>query len=607
MGYDGSLSIDALRAAYADGLGVSAVIASVYERIERERANPIWISLVSQEVALARARELERDTTGRAGMPLFGIPFAVKDNIDVAGMPTTAACPDFAYVPTADAFVVHRLIEAGAILIGKTNLDQFATGLVGTRSPYGVCRNAFDPEYISGGSSAGSALAVALDLVSFALGTDTAGSGRVPAAFNNIVGLKPTPGAISTAGVVPACRSLDCVSILASDCADAADVLDVAAGFDPHDPYAREAVTGATKSWCDLRVGVPRKAQREFHGDAGYAALFDVAIERTRRLGARIREIDFTPFLEVQRLLYEGPWLAERIAGIGDFPQTRPDSLHPVTRTLFESANAVTGVDVFRGMYRLAQLRREVCALFADMDLLFVPGAPTIYRIEDVARSPLELNARLGRYTNFVNLLSLAAITVPAGFRADGLPFGVTLIGESWSDHVLAELGGKLHAASNIAVGAARRRLPRAVRRNAQSAPPSVHIAVVGAHLSGLPLNAQLTDRGARWVRTTKTRDCYRLYALPGGSVPRPGLVRTRPDDRGGAIEAEVWAMPLTSFGSFVQEIPAPLAIGTVLLDDGSEVKGFLCEAAAVDDSTEITQFGGWRAYLAQRDAGTST
>jgi allophanate hydrolase len=520
------------------------MIEEVYRRIAAHRDNPVFIHVVPQEEALARARAAQG--------PLAGVPFAVKDNIDVAGMPTTAACPSFSYVPKTTAPAVQKLLDAGAVLVGKTNLDQFATGLVGTRSPYGACRNAVDPAYISGGSSSGSAVAVALGMARFALGTDTAGSGRVPAAFNNLVGLKPTRGRVSTEGVVPACRSLDCVSIFAKTCGEALQILQLVQGS------ADSASFGNP-----VRFAVPR--QLEFHGDRAYAGLFAKALARFDN----VVEIDFAPFLEVQKLLY-GPWVAERLA---DLERWLPDML-PVTRQVIEAGKRYSAAELFKAMHDLEALKQK-CR--GDWDVLIVPGAPTIYRVAEVEADPIELNSRLGRYTNFVNLLDLAAITVPAGFRPDGLPFGITLIGPAGSDAALGVLAGKF-AGEEIH----------------QKPASSIRFAVVGAHLSGMPLNHQLTELRARLVRTARTAPTYRLYALEG----KPGLVRA---DAGGAIELEVWELEPREFGSFVAQIPAPLGIGTLELEDGEQVKGFLCEPYAVRGRPDITQYGGWRAYLEGR------
>ena len=593
---DTVLSIGRLRSAYARGVVPSECVARAYDRIERHRDDPIWITLVPRDEAVARAIALEREEPGDR-RPLWGIPFAVKDNIDVAGFPTTAACPQYAYVARKNARVVERLLDAGAILIGKTNLDQFATGLVGTRSPYGVCRNAFDPRYISGGSSSGSAVAVALGLVGFALGTDTAGSGRVPAAFNNIVGFKPTRGAISNLGVVPACRSLDCVSIFANDCADALEVLRVARAYDPEDAFSRCSEPAlAVTAVGQRRCAVPRVGQREFFGDRESARLFDASIARLASFGFEPVEVDYMPFLEAQRLLYDGPWVAERVAAIGEFAAQHPEALDPVVRGIIERAARFSAADAFKGTYRLAELRRATEPLWQQVGFMLVPAAPTIYTIDQIAANPVELNARLGWYTNFVNLLDLAAVNVPAGFRTDGLPFGVSLIGPANADEALANVGGRLHAALRMPSGTSADAHPA-------QAPPapgtlrSVRVAVVGAHLSGLPLNAQLTERRAQLLRSARTARCYRLYALDG-AVPRPGMVRVAAGE-GGAIEVEVWELAVDQFGSFAAEVAPPLGIGTIELEDGEQLKGFLCEHYAVQGRTDITPWGGWRGWLA--------
>jgi allophanate hydrolase len=538
-------------------------------RTEPAAANPVWIHRVPEAEARAAAAP---------GGALRGLTFAVKDNIDVAGMPTTAACPAFAYSPARSATAVQKLLDAGAACLGKTNLDQFATGLSGTRSPYGACRNAVDPEFISGGSSSGSAVAVALGEVDFALGTDTAGSGRVPAAFNGVVGLKPTRGLVSTTGVVPACRSLDCVSVFARTCGEALAVLEAMQGFDPSDPYSRPGDALAIgAAGARLRVAVP--APLEFFGDAGYAVLFERALER---LGGERVEVDFGPFQEAQTLLYDGPWLAERTAALEAFMRGHAGDMHPVTREVVEGGRRFSAVDAFHAQYRLAGLRRQTDAVWRAADVLAVPGAPTIYRVAEMEADPVALNARLGLYTNFVNLLDLAAITVPAGRRADGLPFGVTLIGPAFSDRALAALGARFLGEPEIAL------------------PPGVRIAVVGAHLSGMPLNPQLTGRGARLVRTARTCADYRLFDLGDG---RPGLVRVgKADGHGACIELEVWEMPEPRVGSFLAQIPPPLGIGTLELEDGDRVKGFLCESHAIAGRPDISAFGGWRNYVGAGD-----
>jgi len=524
-----------------------------------------------------------------AELPLYGIPFAIKDNIDLAGAPTTAGCAEFAYHPQRHATVVRQLINAGAIPIGKTNLDQFATGLNGTRSPHGACRNAINPDYVSGGSSSGSAVAVALGQVSFSLGTDTAGSGRVPAAFNNLVGVKPTRGWLSTRGVVPACRSLDCVSIFALDTADASAVLSVATMLDQQDAYSRQALThgfdfGRAESF---RFGVPREDQLQFFGNQDAAALFQKSVAAMEAIGGQKVEIDFLPFLKSARLLYEGPWVAERYAAIREFFEAKQEFINPVVREIIAGAAKFSAADTFDGMYKLEALRAEAALTWGKIDCLLTPTAGTIYRIDEMEADPIKLNANLGYYTNFMNLLDCAAVAVPAGFQQDGLPFGVTLVAPAHQDIPLLHLAERLNS-----------REPSKVQKQEAG---RVRVAVCGAHLEGLPLNHQLTSRGAHLVARTHSSPDYKLYALPGGPPFRPGMVRV--PQGGSAIEVEVWEMADREFGSFVAGIPAPLGIGTLTLADGSSVTGFICEQYAVQDAQDITHFGGWRAYLAQRGA----
>ena len=572
-----------LVSAYATGqLHPADALRAVHAGIERRGADGVWIHVRPLEATLAELGQVERRRQAGAAVPLFGVPFAVKDNIDVAGLPTTAGCPAFAYKAERTAGVVERLQAAGAVLVGKTNLDQFATGLVGTRSPYGAPASVFHPDYISGGSSSGSAVAVAAGLVAFALGTDTAGSGRVPAAFNGIVGLKPTRGVLSTAGVVPACRSLDCVSIFARDAEDAAVVFAIASGFDPADPYSREGGLPAAPFAVDFRVGAPPPAQREFFGDEGAAHLYEAALERLRALGGQVVEIDLTPFRAAAELLYAGPWVAERLAAIRPFFERHADAMDPVVRSIIGGASRLSATDAFEGLYRLEALRRETGAQWKAMDVLALPTTGTIYTRARIAADPVALNANLGYYTNFVNLLDLSAIAVPAGLRPNGLPFGLSLIAGAFHDEALCGLGAAF----------AKGRLAAAGGRLA------VRLAVVGAHLTGQPLNHELTGRGARLVRSARTAPEYRLYALAGTAPAKPGLVRVRPG-QGGAIEVEVWELDEAPFGSFVAAVPPPLAVGTLRLDDGGEVKGFLCEPLAVEGARDITALGGWRRYLA--------
>ncbi|BCJ92325.1 allophanate hydrolase [Terrihabitans soli] len=592
-----ALDIASLTKAYADGLTPEQLIREIYAEIRKKGDHPVWISLVPEDIAAARAIALQSRAT--ENLPLYGVPFAVKDNIDVLGVTTTAACPDFAYLPQRSARVIELLEEAGAIVIGKTNLDQFATGLNGTRTPYGYPSSVFDSDYVSGGSSSGSAVSVASGLVAFSLGTDTAGSGRVPAAFNNIVGLKPTRGLFSTRGVVPACRSLDVVSVFAGTVGDALKVAEVAAAFDAEDPYSRAAPKHALlpQDWSKgFRFGVPDVV--EFFGDTESEALFYEAVARLERLGGERIDFDPAPFRECASLLYAGPWVAERTAAVGDFARRHPDAVHPVVRDIVLGGEKYSAVDAFEGQYKLQALLKKTAPLWQKIDVMLVPSAPTIYKIEEMLADPVRLNSNLGTYTNFVNLMDLSALAVPAGFRPDGLPFGVTLVGRAFEDGALAGLGDLLHRALGTAtVGGTARALPGPALAGKNVG--YVEVAVVGAHLKGLPLHHQLVERRAKFVRTAKTAKGYTFYALPGTVPPKPGLVY---DGMGiGGIEVEIWAVPESEFGSFVALIPAPLGIGTLSLDDGSFVKGFVCEAYAVQGAENITGFGGWKAYLASR------
>jgi allophanate hydrolase len=609
--------IASMRDAYrAAATSVPAVVEALLAMLAARGDDPVWIERESDAALRARAAELAAlDAGAVTALPLYGIPFAVKDNIDVAGRTTTAACRAFAHRADETARAVQRLLDAGAIYVGKTNLDQFATGLVGVRSQYGVPANTFNADYVPGGSSSGSAVAVAAGLVSFALGTDTAGSGRVPAAFNNIVGLKPTRGLISNHGLLPACRSLDCIAVFALGCADAQTVLNVVAGHDPADPWSRAqpaSAPAADRYSAAFRFGVLAPAQREFFGDQQAAAGYARAIESLRALGGTAVEFDYAPFAETAALLYQGPWVAERYAAIRAFIEARPEALHPVTRQITESARNYSAVDAFEAQYRLQALRArcetawrgaaaaQTGTASLDLDLLLLPTAATIYTRAAVEAEPVLLNTRLGYYTNFVNLLDLSAVAVPAGLREDGLPFGVTLLAPAFHDAALLALGSRLHAAGSRTTGAFGLPVPTAAPL-AGAAPASpagaIAIAVVGAHLSGMPLNHQLTSRGARLIEATHTAAQYRLFALAGTVPPKPGLARTDAD--GAAIEVEVWELDAAGFGAFTAEVPPPLAIGTVMLADGRRVKGFVCEAIGLSGAQDITRFGGWRAWLA--------
>ena len=596
-----SLDLAGLARDYASGaLTPARVVSDLYAGIRARGTAPVWIHLAEEPGVQAAVAAAERARAAGAALPLFGIPFAVKDNIDVAETPTTAACPRFARMPRTTAQCVRRLQEAGALLIGKTNLDQFATGLTGTRSPYGACVNPFDARYIAGGSSSGSAVAVATGQVSFALGTDTAGSGRIPAAFTNVVGLKPTRGVIGASGLVPACRSLDCISILALTCDDARAVFEVARGYDADDPWSRTASGVATPQvHATPRFGVP--GDPEFFGDAAAREHFERVLEILARLGAAVVPVDFAPFAEAARMLYEGPWVAERFAAIKAFLREHPDALLPVTREIIERGAQYSAVDAFEAAYRLQALKQRCDAALAGIDALLLPTAPTIYTLAEIAESPLELNRKLGYYTNFVNLLDYCAVAAPAGLRRDGLPAGVTFVAPAFGESALLEYADRIQRAAGSRLGATSHVLP-ASRAASPVAPEGIVLAVVGAHLSGLPLNHQLTARGARLIGPALTAPAYRLYELPGASPRKPGLVHAgngNDSGRGAAIEVELWTLPPAEFGLFVAAIPAPLGIGSVVLADGRQVKGFVCEHYAVAGARDISAFGGWRKFLA--------
>ncbi|ABB74247.1 allophanate hydrolase [Nitrosospira multiformis ATCC 25196] len=600
--------IPSLLQRYVTGeLTPTGMVEAVHALIHDDPDN-VWIHKLPLESLRQYARKVEE--RGLAALPLYGVPFAIKDNIDLAGVPTTAACPAFAYTPPRSATVVQRLIDAGAIPIGKTNLDQFATGLNGTRSPYGVCRNAFNPEYISGGSSSGSAVAVAKGWACFSLGTDTAGSGRVPAAFNNLIGHKPTRGWLSTRGVVPACRSLDCVSIFAFTAADAERVLEAAASYDEEDIYSRQRGSSDDPALQNLRQrfrsGIPPRQQLQFFGNLESARLFEEAVTQLQALGGEVIEIDFSPFLEAAHLLYGGPWVAERYAAIQQFFDLHSDEVISPVQEIIAGAHRFSAADAYNGLYRLRTLKRQADRIWSEVDCLLTPTAGTIYRIEEMLADPIRLNTNLGYYTNYINLLDYSAVAVPAGFQKDGLPFGVTLVAPAHQDGSLLHLAARLQQVYALPLGATDTPLEKEVlteKGSFQRPPPPeqpalVRVAVCGAHLSGLPLNPQLTSRNGRLVASTTTSPDYKFYALPGIPPLRPGLVRVDKNERGAAIEVEVWELPASEFGSFVAGIPAPLGIGTITLAGGESVQGFLCEGYAVGDARDISQFGGWRRYM---------
>jgi allophanate hydrolase len=554
--------------------------ATAYDAVQPQ----IWISRASAEQFLAAARAVDARVAAGESLPLAGVPFAVKDNIDVEGFETTAACPAFAYTPEGSAGVIERLTAAGALCLGKTNLDQFATGLNGTRSPYGAPRNASNLAYVSGGSSSGSSIAVAAGVVAFSLGTDTAGSGRVPAAFNHLIGFKPTKGRWSTRGLVPACRTIDCITVFTDDTTDARLVDDVIAGYDAADPFSKPLADVARGH---TRIGVPRRDQRAWFGDAEAEYLYDRALEKLATLG-EIVEIDYAPLQEAAQLLYGGPWVAERTAAMAGILASNPDAVDPTVRTVVEPGAEVSAVELFNGIYRMAEIKRHADELWDTIDMFAFPTTGSTYRIAEMQAAPVALNSALGFYTNFVNLLDMAALAVPAGVRANATGFGITLIGPADSDRALLDTADAYLAAARLAPPP-----PLDLEGKMQT----VKLAVVGAHLKDMPLHWQLTSREATFVGAFETAPNYRLYAMADSVPPKPALVHS---EEGAPIKVEVYELGVAEFGSFVVDVPAPLAIGTVTLADGSSVKGFVSEPRALTGAEDITDLGGWRAYIAR-------
>ncbi|GAB7552422.1 allophanate hydrolase [Novosphingobium sp. 11B] len=582
------LSATRIAAAVKSGETTAVAVAEdTFARVEAYNAvqPQIWISRATRSELLDAAAAVDARVTAGEDLPLAGVPFAVKDNIDVAGFETTAACPAFAYEPEDDAGVIERLLAAGAVCVGKTNLDQFATGLNGSRSPYGIPRNASNLNYVSGGSSSGSSVAVAAGLVAFSLGTDTAGSGRVPAAFNHLIGMKPTKGRWSTRGLVPACRTIDCITVFTDDTADARLVDGVVAAFDVADPYSKPL---ADQPLAVRRIGVPRREQRVFFGDGESEYLYDKALAKLATLGELV-EIDLAPLLEAAQLLYGGPWVAERTAAMEGILAANPLAVDPTVRAVVEPGKAMSAVELFNGIYRMADLKRHADLLWADIDMMAFPTTGTTYRVSEMLAAPIALNSNLGLYTNFVNLLDMAALAVPAGIRANGTGFGITLIGPADTDRALLDAADAYLAVAD---------LPAPPPLDLEGKMQTVKLAVVGAHLKDMPLHWQLTSRDAEFVGAFETAPTYKLYAIADSVPPKPALVH---DEAGAAIKVEVYELGVAEFGSFTVDVPAPLAIGNVTLADGTTVKGFVSEPRALTGAEDITHLGGWRAFIASK------
>lgn len=593
-----NLSLTALAQAYQQGNTTPReLILNLHQQARALSDQNIFIELLPERTLLHYIRQLEGQDP--AQLPLYGVPFAIKDNLDLAGVPTTAACPAFAYTPQTSARCVQILLDAGAIPLGKTNLDQFATGLNGTRSPYGQVPNAFLPEYISGGSSSGSAVATALGLVSFALGTDTAGSGRVPAALNNLVGVKPTKGVLSNQGLVPACKSLDCVSIFALNCDDAAFLFHLLAKYDPADPYSRRNPYTNRKRYYPTRIGsfkfgVP---QVDLSAEPETLALFHAAQTRLMAMGGQSVSIDFSPFLATAQLLYQGPWIAERkLATRG----INPRDMMPVIADIITHSPDASASDTFEALYQLAEYKRQCDLILAEVDFIITPAFPRPFTRAEILAAPISTNSILGTYTNFMNLLDYAALAVPAGFTANGLPYGITLFGPAFSDMRLLSVGREFHSQSDLPQGATGFALPGIQDSYAPPPVTTIDLLVCGAHMTGEPFNWQLTDRDATLKMVTHTAPGYRLYALPDGK--RPALVRDPKTNAG--IAAEVWQVPVANLGSFLSSIAPPLGLGRTQLEDGSWVSGFICEPIALEGALDITEFGGWRAWKASLASG---
>ena len=597
-----AITLSELRKQYQEkSLTPTILIETLWPKLESEDP-AIWIHRISKESLLERAAEL--DAQSLKELPLYGIPFAVKDNMDVAGCPTSAGCPDFTYQAKTHAHVVELLLSAGAILIGKTNMDQFATGLVGTRSPYGVPGNAFDPHFIPGGSSSGSAVAMAKGLVSFSLGTDTAGSGRVPASFNNLLGYKPTRGKLSNRGIIPACRTLDCVSVFALQVKDIAEILSVLEKWDPLDPFSRQGKDRASCSLADTpKVALLSDDQLDFFGDSIAQKAYEKSVDVLTKSGLDPHPIDLSPFLEAAELLYAGPWVAERYLATSPLITESPQSLLPETRKIISGGSEPSAREAFLAEYKLAGLRREADKIWESFDFMALPTTGTIYSRETISNDPIELNSKLGRYTNFMNLLDLCGCAVPTAFREDGLPAGLTLFAPAFHDLNVLRWAGEIHRTAQTGAGLELKFEPESLVDSDQK--EGMNLFVCGSHMSGLPLNKQLIELGAEFLHEAETAPHYRMFILsPTESLPiRPGLVRCREDTV--SLPGELWKIPLKNLGAFMLKIRFPLGISQVQLKNGEMEYGFCCDPSGVESESEITDFGGWRSYLARDKKNT--
>jgi len=580
--------IESIHNAYKEGLKVEEIVKEVYRRIQEINDDGIFIYLQPMEQIIEDIKNF--DEIDLEKKPLYGIPFTVKDNIDVAGIPTTAGCEAYKYLPTKDAFVVKKLKEAGAICIGKTNLDQFATGLVGVRTPYKAPKNAVDKTIVPGGSSCGSAVAVSHQIVSFSLGTDTAGSGRVPAALNNIVGFKPTLGTLSKEGVVPACLTLDTISIFALTLQDATKIFNVSAKYNVKDPYSIKKEIRNIKKIENMIIGIPNNESKIFYGDEIQKKSYEKTINQIIEKGFKVKEINLQPFFEVGELLYEGSWVAERYTVIGEMIEKTPEAILDITRKIISKAKSFSSSDVYRDIYKLNKLKREIEIVMEDIDLLALPTITSPYSLEDLKKEPIEANSRIGLYTKFVNLLNFSAIAIPVEKREDGFASGITAISIAQEENTLIEFCKTLQRGMKLYYGNSNKEINTSSINQER-----INIAVVGAHLKNMPLNYQLTDLNGIYEYSTKTAKKYRLFKLPNKKVLKPGLIKV---ENGNSISVEIWSIPIEKFGYFEKNISGPMCIGNIELENGKEVKGFLCEYFATLEAEDISIFGGWKAYI---------